>query len=69
VDLAAYISTVTGMVTVFLGAFYFLTSQVGSRIDRLDVRIDRLEVKVDRVYDSVAEMGSRITALERRDKE
>ncbi|MGH8969578.1 MAG: hypothetical protein ACRDV1_06475 [Actinomycetes bacterium] len=61
-ELAAYISTVTGMVTVFLGAFYFLTGQVGSRIDRLDV-------KVDRIHDSVAEMGSRITALEHRDKE
>jgi hypothetical protein len=65
-DLAAYLGTVTALVTLSLGAFYFLTTQLGGRLDRQDTRFDRLDEKVDRLYDAVAQTGARITAIEQR---
>jgi hypothetical protein len=59
VDLAAYLGTVTALVTLSLGAFYFLTTQLGGRLDRQDTRFDRMDSRFDR-------MDSRFDRLESR---
>ena len=67
-DLAAFLGSVAALTTISLGAMYFMTSQLGARIDDLGHRFGRLEERLDRLYDVVAEMGARITALEHRQR-
>lgn len=76
-DLAAYLGTVTAMVTLAVGAMAMvvgllgrriddLAGQLGQRIDDLSARMDRVEVQNDAILGAVSDLGQRVARLEAR---
>jgi prefoldin subunit 5 len=66
VNTTIFITTVVGFVTTNLGAGYFMANRLGASIDSLAPRIDRLDGRIDLLQSTVADMGARLTVLERR---
>jgi prefoldin subunit 5 len=66
VNTTIFITTVVGLVTTNLGAVYFMANRLGASIDSLGPRIDRLDGRIDVLQGAVADIGARLTALERR---
>jgi hypothetical protein len=70
VNTTVFVTTVVALVTTNLGALYFLTGQLSGSIEgldtRLNARIDRLDGRIDLLQSTVADMGARLTVLERR---
>ncbi len=67
-DLAAYLGTVGGLVTLAIGAMYVIVSLLGRRLDdvRADLgsRMDRLERQNQQIMGAVTDLGQRVTRLE-----
>jgi hypothetical protein len=80
VNTTIFITTVVALATTNLGALYFMVNRLGAsidglggridglggRIDGLDARIDRLDGRMDLLQSTVADMGARLTLIERR---
>ena len=66
-DLAAYLGTVGGLVTLAIGAMYVIVSQLGRRLDDvrddLGSRMDRLERQNEQIIGAVSDLGQRVTRL------
>lgn len=62
------ITTLTSMVVIFLGAVYFITSQIGHRIDDLARRVDGLESRLTAMdthfNESLLALSERVAKLE-----
>ena len=63
-DLAAYLGTVAGMVTVAVGAMAVIVGLLGKRIDDLAARMTRLEAQNDAIIGAVGDLGQRVARLE-----
>lgn len=81
VELAAYLGTVTALVTLAIGAMWVVASVLGRRIDdmgsglgaRIDdmgaalgARMDRLEAQNDAILGALGDLGQRVAHLEAR---
>ena len=72
-DLAAYLGTVAGMVTLAVGGMGLVVALLGKRIDDVNLRIDdlaarmgRLESQNDAILGAVGDLGQRVAHLEAR---
>ncbi len=65
-DLAAYLGTVGGLVTLAIGAMYVIVSLLGRRLDDFGHRLDDFGHRLDDVRD---DLGGRMDRLERQNEQ
>jgi hypothetical protein len=63
-DLAAYLGTVTAMVTLAVAAMVMIVGLLGRRIDDLGTRMERLETQNHAILGAVSDLGQRVARLE-----